>query len=157
VNPVPTVARAPSDTLARVRAKLLLADAAQVSEGKLFVLGGGWNISGPQPAPFALAILVEVPWDRANEQHDIRLELLDADGHGVVVPQPDGSEGPLVVEAKFEVGRPPGLKRGAPLNVPLAISFGPQPIPPNGRYEWRMRINGESDDNWREAFSTRPG
>jgi hypothetical protein len=139
-----------------VKAKLLLADSAQVASGKLYMLGGGWNITGPQPQPFALAMLIEVPWDRANEQHRIRLELLDADGQGVIVPLPDGSEGPLVIEADFEVGRPPGLKRGAPLNVPLAINLAPQPIPPNGRYEWRLSINGDTDENWRETFSTRP-
>ena len=32
----------------------------------------------------------------------------------------------------------------------------PQPIPPGGRYEWRLLIDGETDDNWRVGFSTRP-
>ena len=38
---------------------MLLADAAQVSEGKLHILGGGWSVTGP-PAPSAIALLVEV-------------------------------------------------------------------------------------------------
>ena len=139
-----------------MKATLLLADAAQVAEGELNLLGGGWNITGPQPVPSALALLIEVPWDRANEQHHVRLELLDADGEPVLVPQEAGEELPLVVEAQFEVGRPVGVKRGSPLNVPLAVNLGPQPLPPNQRFEWRMSINGETAEDWRAAFSTRP-
>ena len=139
-----------------MKATLLLAEAAQVADGKLFVLGGGWNIIGPAPSPFALAILIEVPWDRTNEEHTVRLELLDADGHPVLAAQAEGEDEPLVITAGFEVGRPPGLKRGAPLNVPLAINLAPHPIPPNGRYEWRMTINGEAHEDWRAVFSTRP-
>jgi hypothetical protein len=143
--------------LRRVKATLLLADSAQVADGKLYVLGAGWNVVGPQPTPLAVAMLIEVPWDRANEAHHMRLELLDADGQPVEVPSPpDGEPRPLVIEADFEVGRPPGLKRGAPLNVPLAINLPPQPIPPNDRYEWRLTINNETDENWRATFSTRP-
>jgi hypothetical protein len=139
-----------------MKATMLLADYAQVAEGKLNVIGGGWSITGPQPVPFALALLIDVPWDRTNEQHRIQLELVDADGNDVVVPLPDGTEGPISIEAAFEVGRPPGLKRGTPITVPLAINLGPQPLPPGGRYEWRLSINGESDEDWRLPFSTRP-
>src|SRR4051794_8751417 len=106
-----------------VRATLLLADSAQVADGKLYILGGGWNITGPTPVPLALAILVEIPWDRTNERHRLRLELLDADGQPVTVPQPDGTEVPLVVEGEFEVGRPTGLRPGAPINFPFAVNL----------------------------------
>jgi hypothetical protein len=139
-----------------MRATLLLADSAQVADGKLYVLGGGWNVTGPQPTPFALAMLIEVPWDRANEEHRLRVECLDADGRPVLVPQPDGSEEPLFFEAGFEIGRPPGLKPGSALNVPLAVNLPRQPLAPNSRYEWRLSIDGETDEDWRVAFSTRP-
>ena len=36
-----------------MKATLLLADAAQAAEGKLYVLGGGWSVTGPGPAPMA--------------------------------------------------------------------------------------------------------
>jgi hypothetical protein len=140
-----------------MKATLLLADYAQVAEGKLNVIGAGWSVTGPLPTPFALALLIQVPWDRANERHSFRLELVDSDGEAVTVPLPEGGEGPLVIEAGFEVGRPPGLKRGTPLEVPLAINLPPQPFEPGRRYEWRLTINDESDENWRAAFSTRSG
>ena len=40
-----------------MKVTLMLADAAQVSEGKLHILGGGWSVTGP-PAPSAIALLV---------------------------------------------------------------------------------------------------
>ena len=33
---------------------MLLADAAQQLGGKLYILGGGWSVTGPQPAPSAI-------------------------------------------------------------------------------------------------------
>jgi hypothetical protein len=138
-----------------MKVTMLLADHAQAAEGKLNIIGAGWTVVGPGPAPFAIAILFEVPWDRANEQHAFRLELVDSDGDAVVVATPDGEEA-LVIEGQFEVGRPPGIKRGTPLPFPLAINMGPQPIPPGGRYEWRLTVDEESDEDWRLAFSTRP-
>jgi hypothetical protein len=60
------------------------------------------------------------------------------------------------MSADFEVGRPPGLKPGTPIDLPLAINVGPMPIPPGGRYEWRLSIDGETQDEWRVVFSTRP-
>jgi hypothetical protein len=34
---------------------LVLADYAVVSDGKLTIVGGGWSITGPDPAPSAVA------------------------------------------------------------------------------------------------------
>ena len=133
----------------------MLADHAQAAEGKLNIIGAGWSVSGPGPTPFAIAILFEVPWDRANEEHHFKLELVDSDGQEVIVPTPDG-EGPLVIDGQFEVGRPPGVKRGTPLSFPLALNLGPQPLAPGGRYEWRLTVDEESHEDWRLAFSTRP-
>jgi hypothetical protein len=39
----------------------------------------------------------------------------------------------------------------------MALNFAPLPIPPGGRFEWRLSINGETDEDWRLSFSTRPG
>ena len=48
---------------------MLLADFAQVSDGKLTVVGGGWSLTGPEAVPFGIAILIRVPWDQANQRH----------------------------------------------------------------------------------------
>ena len=134
---------------------MLLADAVQAAEGKLYILGGGWSIRAPDAVPMAIALYVQVPWDRTNEEHRGALELLDADGQPVVVGE-GGEEEAVRVEGGFEVGRPPGTKPGTPIDVPLAINFGPLPLEPAARYEFRLEIDGATDEDWRLAFSTRP-
>jgi hypothetical protein len=138
-----------------IRATLLLADSVQASEGKLYILGGGWNVTGPDPVPSGVAIYVDVPWDMTNMRIPWRLELLTSDGEPVNVPTPMGEQ-PLVLSGEFEVGRPPGVTPGTGLGVPLAINMGPLPLEPGGRYEWRFYIRDETDENWRLPFSTRP-
>ena len=136
-----------------MRVTMMLADHAQALEGKLYIMGGGWTWTGP-PSPSAIALLFEIPWDRANEQLEFRLDLLDEDGQPVMVDTPDG-EVPLWVGGGFEVTRPLGHKRGTPVNFPVAINLPPQDLPPGSRYEWRLTLDGENHEDWRLAFSTR--
>jgi hypothetical protein len=145
---------------AAVKVTMLLADFAQVADGKLIVIGGGWSLTGPEPTPFGIAILVHVPWDQANRRHTLRLELLDADGQPVMFPvEGEPEEERQIVfldDVEFEVGRPAGIKPGTPLELPLAVNSGPLALEPGERYEWRLTINGEGDEDWRLAFSVRP-
>jgi hypothetical protein len=133
---------------------MMLADAAQAIEGKLYILGGGWTVTGPDPSPSAIALQIRVPWDLANTRHTMRLELLDTDGNPVTMESPVGKQ-PLVLENEFEVGRPPGVKPGSPLELALAINLGPIPLAPGKRYEWRLHIGGETHEFWTLPFSTR--
>ena len=134
---------------------ILLADAAQAVNGKLYILGGGWSIAGPEPTQMAIAIKVEVPWNEANQRHTLQLTLVDDDGHPVAFSAPAGTQ-TVEVSLNFEVGRPPGLKPGTPLDVPLAINLGPLPLPPDRRYVWRCAIDGQSESDWEVSFTTRP-
>jgi Family of unknown function (DUF6941) len=138
-----------------VKVTMMLADFAQVADGKLTVVGGGWSLTGPEPVPFGIALLVQVPWDRANERHSMRLELLDADGAHVMVDTDDGEE-PVVIfdDAPFEVGRPAGLKPGTDLDFPIAVNSLPIPLEP-GRYVWHLTIDGTTDPDWRLPFTVR--
>lgn len=138
-----------------MKVTLLLCDAAQAIGGKLYILGGGWSITGPDPASMALALKIEVPWDQANRRHRLELSLVDGDGNQVMLPTQVG-EAPVRIQADFEVGRPPGLTPGTPLDYVLAINMESFLIPPGGRYEWRLSIGGHTEDDWRVAFSTRP-
>ena len=140
-----------------MKVTMLLADFAQVSDGKLTVVGGGWSITGPEATPFGIGILVHVPWDQANRRHILRLELLDADGQPVLGVDEEGEERPVVFfdDVPFEVGRPPGIKPGTPLEFTVAVNSGPLQLEPGGRYEWRLTIDGASRDDWRLPFSVR--
>lgn len=130
---------------------MLLADSAQVADGKLYVLGGGLLHYGPQPQPFAVALLIEVPWDRANIQHDWKLELIDEDGEPVIH---DGV--PVLVGGTFEAGRPADQAPGTLLGVPLAINFSALPVEPGRSYLWRLAINDTSEPEWQRHLEVRP-
>lgn len=129
---------------------MLLADSAQVADRKLYVLGGGLAVIGPRPQPMGVAIRIEVPWDRANVGHVWRLDLLDEDGHPVEINQQ-----PLVVQGRFEAGRPAGLKAGTPLAVPLAIMFPALPVKPGQSYTWQLSIDDATHIDWRQSFHVR--
>lgn len=131
---------------------MLLADAVQEAGGKLYVLGGGWSITGPNVPPSAMAIKVDVDWNEANQSHHWRLELLTEDGDPVTFG--DSPEA-FRVEGDFEVGRPPGLPPGTPIDVPIALNFGPLPLPPGHRYVWQLSIDGETDESWSRGFLVR--
>jgi hypothetical protein len=137
-----------------VKATMILADYAVVSDGKLTIVGGGWSQTGPEPAGFGIGLLIQVPWDQANAPHSFKVELLDADGLPVVLDAPEEEEQAVAFGGDFEVGRPPGLKPGTPLDFPLAMNSTPLPLEP-GRYEWRLTIDGEARENWNLAFTVR--
>jgi hypothetical protein len=117
---------------------MLLADSAQAVGGKLYILGGGWSVTGPAPMPSAIAIKFEVPWEAANRKHKVRIELLDSDGQPVMVPGPEQPQA-MLIQADLEVGRPPGISPGTPLDSPFAMNIGPLPLQ-GGRYEWRCTV-----------------
>lgn len=134
---------------------MLLADSAQAVGGKLYILGGGWSVIGPDPAPSAIAIKIDVPWTESNKRHRLDLALLDEDGRPALVPTPVGTSVPIQISGDFEVGRPPGLRPGTDLGVVLALNIGPLPLASGRGYVWTCSINGQTRDDWRVTFMTR--
>ena len=124
-------------------ATLLLADHAQVADGKLNVIGAGWTFTGPAPLPFALAGWVHVPWDLANTSLAVTLELLDTDGKAVMVDVPGEMAQPLAMHVSVEVGRPAGVPPGTTQDCPLALNCAPIALQPGQGYEWRLLVDGE--------------
>ena len=134
---------------------MLLCDAAQVAGGKLFVLGGGWSLTGPDPTPSAIAIKVDVGWQEATIAHHWELYLEDADGAPVMLDTPEGMH-PVEVRGEFQVERPDAVPEGTPIDVALAVNLGPLPLAPGSRFSWRLAIDGESQADWSLSFTTRP-
>lgn len=114
----------------------MLADSAQAVEGKLFILGGAWNmLRFPQfPASLivGIAIAIDVDWNETNQRHHLDIHFEDADGNGM---EPR-------VGADFEAGRPPGAIAGADLRIVLAVN-GPLTIPAPGTYSAVASVGGE--------------
>ena len=138
-----------------MRVTMMLCDAAQVADGKLYILGGGWSVTGPDPTPSAIALKIEVGWNEADSQHHWELFLVDADGREITVETPDGPQ-PIEIRGDFETGRPVGIPEGSPVDVPLAINLGPIPLPSGTRLTWRLVIDGETREDWAIGFTTRP-
>jgi hypothetical protein len=115
---------------------LLLCDSAEALNGKLYVMGGGWNMlySSGTPVRLALAILIAVPWDETNQRSALRIELVTSDGEQV---SNNGQE--VSATAEFDVGRPPGVKPGSTINAPLAINFDGL-ILDEGGYEFVVKL-----------------
>ena len=132
---------------------LLLSDYAEAVNGKLYVMGGGWNIlfAPGQPVSMSVAAVVAVPWDRTNQQHDLSLALLTDDGAAVEI------EGQAVeVTGEFELGRPPGIKPGTSLNAPFAWNLQGLQLE-LGSYEWKLWIDGEPVESRAFQVLSRPG
>ena len=93
---------------------LILGDFAEVINGKLYLMGGGWSRFAPASYPatmqFAIAAGVRVPWLESNEPHHLVIEMQAADGQVV-----------FRVEGEVETGRPP-RSRGEAMLVPFAMS-----------------------------------
>ncbi|MBI4668545.1 MAG: hypothetical protein HY747_05070 [Elusimicrobia bacterium] len=138
-----------------MKVTIMLADFAQALNGKLYIMGGGWSITGPMPSPSAIAIKIEVPWTETNQKHNLKIELLDGDYHPVLIPMPAGNS-PLVISGEFEVGRPAGLKVGTSIDAPFAFNIGPLSLEPGKGYVWKLSIDDKTNENWQVSFSTRP-
>ena len=84
-----------------MKVTMMLADAAQAAEGKLYILGGGWSVTGPTPSPSAIALYIQVPWDRTNVEHSFRFDLIDSDGNAVELGTEADVEESITFEGTF--------------------------------------------------------
>jgi hypothetical protein len=134
----------------------MLCDHVAVADGKFYINGGAWTVIGPNPTPQGIAVLLYVPWHDANRKIRLALELLNEDGSAVEVPGPAGLPQPVRVDAEFEIGRPPGVREGSELPVPLPVNVGPMPLTPGARYVWQLTVNGAREEGWQAAFDVRP-
>jgi hypothetical protein len=125
-----------------MRTNLFLADAAQVAEGKLMVLGGGVNIVG---GPVAIAGFLHVAWDETNKLHSLSIRLIDSAGNAP-------AEADFRIDAKFEAGRPPRVPQGIEQHLPIAIGIAPMPLKA-GVYEFQVRIDDVSNPEWNIPFT----
>ncbi len=93
---------------------LILADAAEVVNKKLYLMGGGWDKLIVNELPYnltmAAALSILVPWTEANIIRSFAIEIQTADADRIAK-----------MPGQFEVGRPPGARQGQPLRVQVAL------------------------------------
>ena len=115
---------------------LILADYVEIIGGKLYLMGGGWdvltvNAAFPLARPVGLAAAFSVAWDETNQLHRVEIEFQTDDGQSV------GN-----VRAQFEVGRPAGVKAGQDQRFQLAANV-PLNLSAPGTYVIVARIEGQ--------------
>lgn len=118
----------------------VLADAAQAIDGKLYLLGGGWTrvITKPgEPIPMALGVIVSMDWTESNRAVVLEVSLQSEDGKTVTV---GGTA--IRIPAQLEMGRPPGVRPGSPLNAALAMPLPALPLEPGG-YVWVLTVDDQ--------------
>jgi hypothetical protein len=111
----------------------MLADAASVERGKLFIHGGGWdNIDvGSIPAThptMALVLILQIDYSEALADIPIVIELLDEDDKPLE----------LRLEGKINAGHPPRTRRGTPTFHPLALPFNMLTFQHEGGYRFKV-------------------
>jgi hypothetical protein len=114
---------------------LMLSDSAQAVDGKLYILGGAWNMlhfpEFPASLMVGIAVAIDVDWSETNARHHLDIHFEDADGNAMD-PQ---------IGADFEAGQPPGAIPGAQLRVVMAVN-GPVAVPAPGQYAAVASIGG---------------
>lgn len=114
---------------------LMLADSAQAVDGKLYVLGGAWNMlrfpEFPASLMVGIAVAIDVDWTETNARHHLDIHFEDADGNAM----------DPTIGADFEAGRPPGAIAGAELRIVMAVN-GPVAIPAPGQYAAVASVGG---------------
>jgi hypothetical protein len=93
---------------------LLTADFAEVVQGKVYVMGAGWDKFAPPAYPavmrIGLAAGIRVPYLESNVPHHLSVTLRSGDGEDL-----------FRIDGDLETGRPPG-SRGESILVPLAVN-----------------------------------
>jgi hypothetical protein len=115
----------------------MLADAATVERGKLFVHGGGWDTIDVAAVPathptLALVLIFRIEYDEALADIPILIELLDEDDKPLE----------LRLEGKINAGHPPRLRPGTATFHPLALSFPMLAFEHEGGYRFRVTSEG---------------
>lgn len=121
----------------------LIADYAEIVNGKLYVMGGAWDIMHLREAPgairMAIAVGLQVDWEETNQSIPIIVYVEDDDARELAR-----------IEGQVQVGRPaalpPGSRQMAQMAVNLAIN-----APAFGGY--RVRVLAGTGDNRVESIS----
>lgn len=108
----------------------MLADGAQVAQGKLYILGGQWDriMVGQFPAQhpsMAVALVIRVEYNEAPKAFNLNVELM-LDG------KPLGAK----TTGHLSIGHAAGLAHGAPQFAPVTATFNNVQFDGPGRYEF---------------------
>ena len=116
----------------------LLADSVQAVQGKLYVLGGGWDtlfVSGfpARHHTMAIGLRMRVPWTSSSTTVKVEVDLQDADGHSLL---------PQAVSHSFTASSQRSMDR-ADIGVIRSFTFNNLTFESEGDYSFVVSLNGE--------------
>jgi hypothetical protein len=138
-----------------MRATIILADFAETDAGtgKVHILGAGWSITGPQPAPHAVVALIDVPPERVGESIPVMLRLTDRAGRVLEISDPAGTQR-IEVPGQVETREPDGWDHSTDLRVAFTANLMLLPLRPGESYTWSVEVEGR--DLATAEFHVRP-
>ena len=114
----------------------MLADAARVAEGKLYILGGQWDRVTVATLPavhpsMAVVLVIRIEYSEAPTTFDVLVDLML-----------DGNSTGVRAGGRVSIGHAPGLAHGAPQFAPVAATFANVSFDRLGRYEFVVSVGG---------------
>lgn len=113
---------------------MIIADYADIVNGKLYLMGGGWDTFYAKEAPsqvrLSIAVGVLVGWEETNQPLVVNLFVEDDDGKQMAK-----------IEGKMQVGRPAGLAPGSRQLSQMAANITMN-LPAFGGYRVRVLAEG---------------
>jgi len=132
-----------------------LADSVESVEGKLYVLGAGWNVLTTTQIPtrhprVGVGIIIHVPYTATNQLHTFAVYLVDADDNELPLSdappgagEPDGKVRRL--SGQFNVGRPPTLQPGDEQLVALGVNIDGLVFDRADAYRFVVELDGSRE------------
>ena len=98
----------------------MLADQAIAENGKIFILGGGWDrLNGSGPFGFTIAGLAEIAIDTKSVEISGDLRIMDPNGLPVIGPNGDA----IMYPVKIGASKPDAPEFSGWIQVPLIFRF----------------------------------
>jgi len=115
----------------------LIADHADIVNGKLYLMGGGWDVfhAAELPATIRMSIVVgvRIDWEETNQRHPVVVVIEDDDGQVLAK-----------IEGAMQVGRPATLPAGGSQLSQMAANL-PLSVKNYGGY--RIRVTAGEEEN----------
>ncbi len=116
----------------------MLADAARVESGKLYIHGGGWDTLWVPTLPvvhptLAVAVVMEIGWNEAFRSVQLGVDLYDEDESIVLV----GGRGLM------QIGHPPDSTPGMSFLIPWQSTFNGLRFEREGMFSFRVMADHE--------------
>ena len=112
---------------------VILADRAEAVNGKLYMMGGGWDrmwvADFAQPQSISMAIGILVPWNATNQPHHLTIRMESQDAIELAT-----------LGLNFNAGRPATLGQAESQRITLAFQAA-IPLPGPGTYVIKALIN----------------